>query len=223
MVSQCPYCTLQIRKHLFGKYVVRFGCNIVQFCSEHCLQTYKRYAIVCTYCSTDILTDIERPPPLIVKKRHFCSRLCLGKYNSSRPNKKPCSVCREELPVVIEYEEDSKTTRFFCGQPCFIAYNFVNKIVTRKCNMCKKHYDHQVVEEHTIFFEGKRLCFCSINCQNAYIIVNGRLVTCNWCDTKKYVYDMIKRYFPTGSTLIMCSLQCFRFRHDSTRTLNVKK
>jgi hypothetical protein len=42
-----------------GKYCVRFGFNVRQFCSGTCLEEFKKGLKVCSYCQKDITIDVE--------------------------------------------------------------------------------------------------------------------------------------------------------------------
>lgn len=42
-----------------GKYCVRFGYDMKQFCSAHCLEDFKKGLKVCSYCQKDISRGAE--------------------------------------------------------------------------------------------------------------------------------------------------------------------
>jgi predicted amidophosphoribosyltransferase len=42
-----------------GKYCVRFGYDIKQFCCSTCLEEFKKGLKVCSYCQKDISSGVE--------------------------------------------------------------------------------------------------------------------------------------------------------------------
>lgn len=120
-----------------GRYCVRFGYDLKQFCKHSCLETYKRLLKMCCFCQKD-LADITGSfvAPVGDKNnfKDFCSQACMDKYNhvsnNAQPTSKPgclCFVCSLEKPITIEYELEGKEHQF-CGEPCFVAFKFVNNI-----------------------------------------------------------------------------------------------
>lgn len=211
---------------------MRFGYDIRQFCSSHCLEEYKKGLKVCSYCQKDISAGTEgflAPAGEKGQFKDFCTAVCMDKYNNMSQHKKPvvkpgvtCSVCLLEKPIDIEYERDGKLV-LFCGELCFVAYRFVNSVAPGRCDMCGRYFDFKVLEQHAIFYDNKQQSFCSKSCQNIYIIANRRIVPCSWCKVKKYNFDMIKRYSSTGPSLVMCSLNCLGLHQVSINALNLKK
>lgn len=232
IASNCSYCSGDVRANCLGKYAVRFGYDIRQFCSSICLEEYKKGLKVCSYCQKDISAGAEgflAPAGDKGQFKDFCSASCMDKYNNMSQHRKPvlkpgvtCSVCLLEKPISIEYEHDGKMN-LFCGEPCFVAFKFVNNIVPGKCDMCSRFFDFKVLEQQTIFYDDKQHSFCSKSCQNIYIIANRRIVPCSWCKVKKYNFDMIKRYSANGQSLVMCSLNCLSLYQVSVNAVNLKK
>lgn len=118
-----------------GKYCVRFGCILRQFCSSICLESYKKLLKVCAYCQEDMSATKSDVVNKLIKgqMRDFCSVGCCEKYcflNEKLPAKEGlCSVCHEMKKIEVEYDYDRKTNKF-CGDPCFVAFKFVNCIAT---------------------------------------------------------------------------------------------
>jgi hypothetical protein len=52
--SKCSSCQKKVAWTSLGKYCVRFGSDIRQFCSAQCLEAYKKNARVCFHCQLDI-------------------------------------------------------------------------------------------------------------------------------------------------------------------------
>lgn len=136
--SNCSNCSVEVRANCLGKYCVRFGYDIRQFCSSVCLEEYKKGLKVCCYCQKDISGGPDGFLAPIGDKgqfKDFCSPGCMEKYdvmsNQAKPVAKPgvtCSVCLGEKPITIEYEHKQKMN-LFCAEPCFVAFKFVNNIV----------------------------------------------------------------------------------------------
>lgn len=179
--------------------------------------------------------------------KDFCTQQCMQKYDIMRNNRGPattkpgntCSVCLHEKPITIEFEYENKMN-LFCGEPCFVAFKFVNNITpgkkltknycfnidkffSGKCDMCRKYFDNKILEENSMFYDNAQHSFCSKTCQNIYIITHRKIVPCSWCKVKKYNFDMIKRNFTSGPTLTMCSLHCLSLYHVSINAVHSKK
>lgn len=57
--SHCAYCNNAVQQTSLGKYCVRFGSDIKQFCSNSCLEEFKKGLKVCSYCQKDISNGSE--------------------------------------------------------------------------------------------------------------------------------------------------------------------
>lgn len=136
--SNCANCQSEVRSNCLGKYCVRFGYDIRQFCSSLCLEEYKKGLKVCSYCQKDMSGGGDGFLAPVGDKgqfKDFCTQQCMEKYdimsnNREQPVIKPgslCSVCLNEKPITIEFEHDKKMN-LFCGEPCFVAFKFVNNI-----------------------------------------------------------------------------------------------
>lgn len=102
--SFCKNCNGAVQAVSLGKYCVRFGCDVRQFCCSTCLEEFKKGLKVCSYCQKDISFSAEGFLAPVGEKgqfKDFCTQDCMEKYsklNSTEPpalEKKPCSVCRE--------------------------------------------------------------------------------------------------------------------------------
>ena len=93
-----------------GKYCVRFGSNIKQFCSNKCLEDHKKGLKVCCYCQKDISAGDGFLAPIGNKGqfKDFCAQVCLKKYENKqfgKPIEKEvmnCAVCSNEKTVEAE-------------------------------------------------------------------------------------------------------------------------
>lgn len=232
--SKCSNCNTIVRTNCLGKYCVRFGYNIRQFCSSVCLEEFKKGLKVCSYCQKDMSTGggdgFLAPVGDKGQFKDFCTQSCMEKYdimsnnqsNHSSKSGNMCSVCLKEKPTTIEFEHDNKMN-FFCGEPCFVAFKFVNNIAPGKCNMCKKYFDNKILEENSMFYDNALLSFCAKSCQNIYIIGHRKIVPCSWCKVKKYNFDMINRLSSSGASLLMCSLNCLNLYQVSINAVQSKK
>ncbi|KAL1492753.1 hypothetical protein ABEB36_010958 [Hypothenemus hampei] len=229
--SKCTICLGDVKSIALGKYCVRFGNDIRQFCCSSCLEQYKKGLKVCSYCQQDMSNTTEGFLAPVGEKgqfKDFCSKVCMEKYdimtNDRPPKVKPgttCSVCKAEKPITIEYEHEQRLN-YFCGEPCLVAFAFVNKTSTGKCAMCLRHFPKSVLEQHTMFYDNVQHSFCSHSCKNIYIIAHRKIVPCSWCKVKKYNFDMIKKYSKNSPVINMCSLYCFNLYRVSLTVVNAK-
>lgn len=102
--SFCKNCNGVVQAVSLGKYCVRFGCDVRQFCCSTCLEEFKKGLKVCSYCQKDISFSTDGFLAPVGEKgqfKDFCTQDCMEKYsklNSTEPpatEKKPCSVCQE--------------------------------------------------------------------------------------------------------------------------------
>jgi hypothetical protein len=102
--SYCRNCNGSVQPVSLGKYCVRFGYDVRQFCCSTCLEEFKKGLKVCSYCQKDISAGIEGFLAPVGDKgqfKDFCTQDCMEKYskmNSSEPpvpEKKVCGVCQE--------------------------------------------------------------------------------------------------------------------------------
>lgn len=54
VAAKCHMCKEMVRTMFIGKYCVRFGSDIHQFCSNTCLEYYKTKIKVCCYCQKNL-------------------------------------------------------------------------------------------------------------------------------------------------------------------------
>jgi len=57
--SHCANCKGSVQAASLGKYCVRFGYDIKQFCCSTCLEEFKKGLKVCSYCQKDISSGAE--------------------------------------------------------------------------------------------------------------------------------------------------------------------
>ncbi|VEN41958.1 unnamed protein product [Callosobruchus maculatus] len=215
--SHCSTCKGEVKSNSLGKYCVRFGNDIRQFCTSICLEKYKKGLKVCSYCQQDMSggpSGFLAPVGDKGQFKDFCSQVCMEKYDIMTNDRPPkvapgtiCSVCKADKPITIEYELNG-APNYFCGEPCFVAFSFVNNISSGKCAMCKRLFSKEILEKFTMYYDNVQHSFCSNSCENIYIIAHRKIVPCSWCKVKKYNFDMIRRYSKTGPMINMCSVNC---------------
>lgn len=217
MWSFCSACKKDVPTCSMGKYCVRFGHEVKQFCSSNCLEEFKKGIKVCSYCQKD-LTDGEGFLAPIGDRgqfRDFCSQLCLDEYDSMSRNLpalalkvEACGVCDKTQLVQLQVVTSSNSVNL-CSEVCFAAFKFVNTTISSApCYMCKKYFDKTLPTAVTIYYENDILSFCSKSCMNINILSKRKIVACNWCKVKKYNFDMIRRKSPNGGSTSWCSVNC---------------
>ncbi|XP_030746345.1 zinc finger MYM-type protein 4 isoform X2 [Sitophilus oryzae] len=229
--SKCASCVGDVKSTSLGKYCVRFGNDIRQFCTSSCLEQYKKGLKVCSYCQQDMSNGPDGFLAPVGEKgqfKDFCSKSCMEKYDimtNDRPPNVPsgtiCSVCKTEKNITIEFEHEG-SPNYFCGEPCFVAFAFVNKTSPGKCAMCRRHFNKSILEKHTMYYDNVQYSFCSNSCENIYIIAHRKIVPCSWCKVKKYNFDMIKKYSKTAPVINMCSINCLSLYQVSLNAVSAK-
>lgn len=214
--GNCETCKQEVSSIALGKYCVRFGFEVRQFCCAACLNTYKKGLKTCSCCQKDISSGQEGFLAPVGDKdqfKDFCSQACLRRYdNMCNPKKKlrtdMCGVCNNEKPVRVEMLLDDKE-HYFCSNPCFSAFKFVSNVNADPCSMCCKYFERKSTDAYTIYSNDQQApkMFCSRICINVYIIVNRHIVSCQWCKVKKYNFDMIYKQQNDQETLT-CSINC---------------
>lgn len=124
------------------KFYLRFGCCLSQFCNTHCLEEYKKSLKICCFCQKDISKSSDSYRAVKGVRgayKDFCSKTCSDSYNKMGfkkivvPPGTICCVCKSEKNIEVEFEMSDKM-HYFCGDPCFVAFRFVNNIISGKLN-----------------------------------------------------------------------------------------
>ncbi|XP_003701550.2 zinc finger protein without children [Megachile rotundata] len=230
--SYCRNCNGSVQAVSLGKYCVRFGYDVRQFCCSTCLEEFKKGLKVCSFCQKDISSGTEgflAPVGDRGQFKDFCTQECMEKYSkmsSVEPpilEKKCCSVCEEEKVVHCEVQIDRSEPVAICSEPCFAAFKFVKKVDPDQCSTCKKFFELPNKKSSVVFYENEAHMFCSKTCLNIFIITNRKIVPCNWCKVKKYNFDMIKKELKTGQVMMMCSLNCLTLYQVSINAVSAKR
>ncbi|XP_076237431.1 zinc finger protein without children isoform X2 [Calliopsis andreniformis] len=230
--SYCRNCNGSVQAVSLGKYCVRFGYDVRQFCCSVCLEEFKKGLKVCTYCQKDISSSTDGFLAPVGDKgqfKDFCTQDCMEKYSrmsSVEPislEKKCCSVCQEEKVVHCVVQIDRSDPVSICSEPCFAAFKFVKKVDPDQCSTCKKFFEFPNKKCSVVFYENEAHTFCSKTCLNIFIITNRKIIPCNWCKVKKYNFDMIKKELKTGQVMMMCSLNCLTLYQVSINAVSAKR
>ena len=149
--AKCTQCRSLVPLPSIGKYSVRFGDVVRQFCSAACLKGYKKANRSCTFCQTEIKSgSLSRPVERDFGEgsRIFCNNVCADDYIRSEADKRLaremdasvagscggnfCDVCLCYFPVDSPSSPDHLTFRtatddvvFLCSTTCASAYRFV--------------------------------------------------------------------------------------------------
>lgn len=225
--AACTTCNNPVTMASLGKYCVRFGFDVKQFCCSGCLDVYKKALKQCTLCQRDLTGEENVVLAKVGEKgqfKDFCNQICLRRFEEIiNPNKKKsnclCSVCNNQKPARVEVCLEGGVHKF-CSNPCFSAFKFVNNVFPDQCEMCLKFFERKSNDAHTIYNEDASKMFCSKICMNIFICKTREIWQCNWCKVSKYNYDMIVRNY--GKTK-MCSLNCLTLFEVSVNALSRKR
>lgn len=136
--AACTTCQNAVGVPSLGKYCVRFGFHVRQFCTSTCLGVYKKDLKVCSLCQKDIKKKAGRLlAPVGGTFRDFCGKSCMQRYEEiCVPKKKlpsrECGVCNNSGPLKIQMIIDSHMHNI-CSKPCLSAFQFVNNIFPGEC------------------------------------------------------------------------------------------
>lgn len=135
--SRCANCKSHVQHTSLGKYCVRFGYDIRQFCNSGCLEEFKKGLKICCYCQRDISVGTQGFLAPVGDKgqfKDFCAQACMEKFDQMSKNPTPqpvwakCAVCSLEKATTIEMEVTETASQRLCSDPCFAAFKFVNNI-----------------------------------------------------------------------------------------------
>lgn len=102
--SYCRNCNGSVQAVSLGKYSVRFGYDVRQFCCSTCLEEFKKGLKACSYCQKDISSGSDGFLAPVGDKgqfKDFCTQDCMEKYSRMTGTEPPvseskvCSVCQE--------------------------------------------------------------------------------------------------------------------------------
>ncbi|KAH7937354.1 hypothetical protein HPB49_011072 [Dermacentor silvarum] len=214
--SHCSHCRSTVNQLSLGKYCVRFGADIRQFCSGKCLEEFKRGLKVCCLCQKDLTKQAKGFLAPVGEKGHFkdfCSQECLERYermnafNAGNLVAHKCSACSTESTT--KYQVDfSDASHRLCSDACVSKFRYANKIKMVVCENCHKLYDNTVDKSSSLYYDNICLQFCTKACVNLFVLSHRKIVPCAWCKVKKYNFDMIERVESATTSHLFCSLNC---------------
>lgn len=225
--AACQHCQNAVSVMSMGKYCVRFGFELRQFCRSACLDAYKKGLKVCTYCQKDIAKNKAKILATINGQyKDFCSKLCMRSYDqifsTKRKPLKICNVCNNSRQVRVEVVI-GQNTHNFCSNPCYSAFKFVNNISPDNCTMCRKYFERKSTNAHTIYQDDTVKMFCSKICMTIFIITKRVISPCQWCKVRKYDFDMVQKLSGPYAGRTLCSLNCMQMFAVSVNAIAKKK
>ncbi|XP_042231177.1 zinc finger MYM-type protein 4-like isoform X4 [Homarus americanus] len=223
VAGECHTCREKVKSLFIGKYCVRFGSDIHQFCSNTCLERYKTKIKVCCYCQK----NLEKVQKLTsVANKEYCSMKCLkraqrrdiGQQNYCEQHS--CTVCQTEGVNRYEFMSNQEPYQL-CSDPCLNVYKYVNRVKAVACCLCFRVLNAEDVC-HYLYHGGHQLrVFCSDSCVNVFILSARKIVVCDTCKVKKYNFDMIHRQVDEDfRDYFYCSLNCLNTKDLSPLTKN---
>lgn len=210
--KKCSKCSDHVSEGNKGKFCVRFGLSIHQFCTSKCLNEFKQSFQPCTVCSKNLKTNDGRIQVFKKGSNKFCSRQCVRRYDEiiqKRDKLAPreCSVCNEAKVLEISVFLDGDVHKL-CSNPCLSAFKFVNNVEPDECTMCNRYFERKSVDAYTHFDllrNAQPKIFCTKECFSVYIIKNRTIMQCNWCKVSKYSFDLINSQLGQKK---LCSVAC---------------
>lgn len=133
--SHCSHCHSSVNQLSLGKYCVRFGADIRQFCSGKCLEEFKRGLKVCCLCQKDLTKQVEGFLAPVGDKGHFkdfCSQECLERYermnafNAGNLVAHKCSACNAESTTKYQVDFNDASHRL-CSDTCVSKFRYAKK------------------------------------------------------------------------------------------------
>ena len=230
----CVNCKSQVNDSALGKYSVRFGDVVRQFCCVKCLEQYKRRLKSCSFCQKELNQSLKQTVYFKdsngpMKPREFCNNQCVMNYKEIREKKiqqdlcEPgefeeaefCSICS----VYVETNNDAAAletykidhggqTYFCCSKTCVAALRYQLAIKTLICDGCYK-FNWPLAGGTVLRFSGKIKIFCTKRCQSLFVLRTRKIQVCICCKVKKYAFDLVEQYnHENGLSVLFCSLNC---------------
>ena len=227
--TSCSVCTNVIQQATKGKFCLKFGNQMRQFCSQGCCNEFIKRQKLCECCQKDISKSADAfvaPAGSEGSFKDFCSQKCLQRYEEKNnrdieitgveQSKKggvtpkgthTCSVCSKVNTMKHQVQLEGKTN-YLCSDPCFSAFQYANKLTMNTCDNCGVYCYNEGMNPQYIQFEGQQKRFCSFMCVNTFKTLNKKIVSCSWCNCKKSNFDMIERVDASNKYQLFCSLNC---------------
>ncbi|CAG2102409.1 unnamed protein product [Medioppia subpectinata] len=220
--SKCAQCQTLVNRQSLGKYSVRFGDTIKQFCVGTCLETYKKSLKVCAFCQKDLKCCVTICIASFgfgekMRLREFCDQICKSQYelmlNSRGSSQVACGQCRRTADTknIIEFKYKNKKYSL-CSSTCVAAFKYGEKLKAIFCENCHNYGWANTLSKavlHVLHFSGTTRVFCTKKCMSMYVLKNRKIVACLCCKVKKYNFDLIERYdWSQTDSRLFCSLNC---------------
>lgn len=218
----CGYCKADVRFAPDSIVASIYDGNYVRdFCSKLCHESFEKENkdIKIAGEKTDVVeipddSEVTVTTPSSTASKTTGSNSKTGTTKSVTTVTKPthkksaqCSVCHKVQEVKHEVNFDGKRYTL-CGDTCFNAFRYANKLAMNECSYCGAHCFSEGNNPHSIQFEGQTKKFCSITCVNAFKVDKAKTVPCTWCQAKKNNFDMIERVDANNKFQMFCSLNC---------------
>ena len=220
--SKCAQCLTVVNRQSLGKYSVRFGDIIKQFCVGTCLETYKKSLKVCAFCQKDLKCCQTICIATFgfgdkMRLREFCDQICKSQYglmlSARNAHQTQCGQCQRTVDskTLIEFNYQNKK-QTLCSSVCVSAFKYNNKLKTIFCENCHKYgWTNNKVRcsLHILHFSGITRVFCTKKCMSMYVLKNRKIVACLCCRVKRYNVDLIERFdWSQNESRLFCSLNC---------------
>ncbi|CAL4067109.1 unnamed protein product, partial [Meganyctiphanes norvegica] len=229
VASKCHQCQTTVSRSFVGKYCVRFGSDIHQFCTNSCLEKYKANIKVCCYCQKNLASSTATNVVSPSSNKEYCSTKCLkrnqrkdiGQQNYSEKQK--CTVCQNDNINRYEFILNGEMTQL-CSDPCLNVYKYANKVKAVPCCLCQRLMNAEDVA-HFIFHDGRLLrVFCTDSCLNTFILSARKIKVCAHCKVKKYNFDMVSKHREEGKEAQedqhFCCLNCLSIGEGRGNMIN---
>ncbi|XP_015789950.1 uncharacterized protein LOC107366824 [Tetranychus urticae] len=226
--KKCANCGITVPQQSLGKYSVRFGNVIKQFCYGSCLEQYKKVIKVCANCQINLSGCLSICSSVTggsnKRIREFCDPICRSHYlqmvalrNSANSNEgafsgSTCACCQCSRIV----EKSSCLDLIFrgrkfmiCSTFCLSAFKFSFDVTKIICESCSK-YGWSYRQVNILHYSGFTKLFCSRKCLQMHVLKIRRIQSCLTCNVKKYNFDLVEKYdAASGDSKLFCSTYCY--------------
>lgn len=217
--EKCVNCKTQVTFNALGKYSVRFGDVVRQFCAVKCLEMYKRKLKSCVFCQKELIASqkvfsyFKDGPSSQLKAREFCNQLCLTNFKELQDKKSMTKALQEKQRESYEHrpldttddeiqriDADLHETDICCICSCFVIISSSDGTNSD----ADVDSDHQRIEVN-----GIQYFVCSSKCASAFRHLNNiKSLICDGCS--KYNWPLasgtVLRY--SGKIKVFCSRRC---------------
>ena len=227
----CTQCKGYVSTPIRGKYAVRFGNAVRQFCNGNCLDGFKKRSKTCTFCQVEVL-DVRKVVSSFgdgrnKRMRDFCGSDCLVNYrevldaqairkqrNELNPDDNDfCHICAcliDNSSVEGIKVKRSDEEHILCSVACVAAFRFKYKVLVCYCDNCARP-NISTNKLHMLTAAGKIKIFCTQRCITLFVLKTRSIVACSVCKVKKYSFDLIEEFIRDRDEIkTYCSVQCLQ-------------